>query len=154
MADRVILVFNAGSSTIKLGLFGLDPPEPRRLAAGHLDLRRHPLCLTIAAGVQSKEVPLAAEATQLQAVVDEVLAALERSFDFAAIAAVGHRVVHGGDRFAGPAAVTPEIVAAIEALVPLAPLHQPQNLRLIRAIAALRPDLPQVACFDTPFHRS
>jgi acetate kinase len=66
---------------------------------------------------------------------------------------VGHRVVHGGVEFAAPVRVTPAVLAKLEALCPLAPLHQPHNLAGIHAVAAVQPDLPQVACFDTAFHR-
>jgi acetate kinase len=70
------------------------------------------------------------------------------------LAALGHRVVHGGMRHSRPERVTPQLLAELEALVPLAPLHEPHNLAPIRAILALDPALPQVACFDTAFHRS
>ena len=66
----------------------------------------------------------------------------------------GHRIVHGGAEFSQPVVVDDRIVAALEALVPLAPLHQPHNLAAIRAITAASPDLPQVACFDTAFHQT
>lgn len=68
--------------------------------------------------------------------------------------AVGHRVVHGGDLFAEPVQIDARSLAGLETLVPLAPLHQPLNLAPIRAIAAAAPGLPQVACFDTAFHRT
>jgi acetate kinase len=67
---------------------------------------------------------------------------------------VGHRVVHGGMRHSKPARVTPQLLAELEALVPLAPLHEPHNLALIRMAMQLNPELPQVACFDTAFHRT
>ena len=71
-----------------------------------------------------------------------------------AIAAIGHRVVHGGTRYQAPVRVTPEILADLDAFVPLAPLHQPHNLSPIRLIAERRPELTQIACFDTAFHRT
>ncbi len=70
------------------------------------------------------------------------------------LAAVGHRVVHGGTRHSAPVRVDAGVLATLEKLVPLAPLHQPHNLAPIRALLAARPDLPQVACFDTAFHRT
>lgn len=70
------------------------------------------------------------------------------------IGAVGHRIVHGGARFVAPVRIDPEVLAALDALVPLAPLHQPRNLAAIHAIARAQPDLPQVGCFDTAFHRT
>ena len=66
---------------------------------------------------------------------------------------VGHRVVHGGARFAGPTIVTPQVLAELRKLVPLAPLHQPHNLAAIDAVSERLPGVPQVACFDTSFHR-
>jgi acetate kinase len=66
--------------------------------------------------------------------------------------AIGHRVVHGGDSLVAPARVTPELLDRLEALIPLAPLHQPHNLAPIRFLARRYPDLPQVVCFDTAFH--
>ena len=69
------------------------------------------------------------------------------------LVAVGHRVVHGGLDYAAPVRLTAEIIDHLEQLVPLAPLHQPHNLKPIRLLLANRPELPQVACFDTAFHR-
>ena len=68
------------------------------------------------------------------------------------LAAAGHRVVHGGREFTGPVKITADVMRKLEALCPLAPLHQPHNLAAIRALSKLHPDLPQVACFDTSFH--
>jgi acetate kinase len=68
--------------------------------------------------------------------------------------AVGHRVVHGGQQFQGPTRITNDVLAALDALAPLAPLHQPHNLAAIRAVAKWQPGLQQIACFDTSFHRS
>lgn len=70
------------------------------------------------------------------------------------IVAAGHRVVHGGDHYAAPVLVTAPVLAGLERLCSLAPLHQPHNLAGIRAVMALRPELPQVACFDTAFHQT
>ncbi|MCX5950509.1 MAG: acetate kinase [Cyanobacteria bacterium] len=70
------------------------------------------------------------------------------------LALVGHRVVHGGDRFVAPTRLTPEVLAELTDLVPLAPLHNGPSLRLMAALAAWRPQLPQWACFDTAFHRT
>ena len=69
------------------------------------------------------------------------------------VGAVGHRVVHGGTEYAAPVRITPAVMATLAKLIPLAPLHQPHNLAPIQAIADAVPDLPQVACFDTAFHR-
>ena len=85
----------------------------------------------------------------------ETLAAWFRSvYDDAQVVGVGHRVVHGGTRYARPTVVTPQVLADLYRLVPLAPLHQPYSLAAIEAVSERYPDLPQVACFDTSFHRS
>src|SRR5204863_10006755 len=72
----------------------------------------------------------------------------------AELGGVGHRVVHGGTAYAEPVLIDAEAIAALEALVPLAPLHQPHALAAIRAVAGLAPKVPQIACFDTAFHRN
>src|SRR3954447_13921422 len=71
----------------------------------------------------------------------------------AAVRGVGHRIVHGGAKYTGPTIVTPEVLDDLRTLIPLAPLHQPYNLQAIEAVAERLPDVPQVACFDTSFHR-
>jgi acetate kinase len=78
---------------------------------------------------------------------------LAKTADFPLVAA-GHRVVHGGDRYASPTPIDEGVLGFLQTLVPLAPLHQPHNLAGIRAVAARRPKLPQVACFDTAFHQT
>ena len=70
------------------------------------------------------------------------------------LVAVGHRVVHGGREYTAPVRLTDAVLAALDALTPLAPLHQPHSLAPVRAITTLRPGLPQVACFDTAFHHT
>jgi len=150
----VLLTFNAGSSTIKLGLFDTAGPAPRRLGAGVIDLQREPLTLRVSEDGGGGEIALRATVTaDLREVIDEVLDRLAAHFSVAE-AAAGHRIVHGGDRFAGPVLIDDAILAAIEELVPLAPLHQPHSLRLIRAVRRLRPHMPQTASFDTAFHQS
>jgi acetate kinase len=78
---------------------------------------------------------------------------LKSAFGTAIVRSVGHRVVHGGPRYAGPTIVTPEVLTELRELIPLAPLHQPYNLAAIEAVFGRLPDVPQVACFDTSFHR-
>ncbi|MBK1690405.1 acetate/propionate family kinase [Rubrivivax gelatinosus] len=86
------------------------------------------------------------------ALLEYLLAWLGQALPEDRIVAAGHRVVHGGRGFSRPVRVTPEVLAELQALVPLAPLHQPHNLAPMRALAASHPELPQVACFDTAFH--
>ena len=155
MSGHTLLTFNPGSSSIKLGLFAQAGKAVKSFGRGLIDLRHEPLTLHLTEGEQTADIPLkAAVAEDLRDVIEESLGWITKHFATATLSGVGHRVVHGGDRFAGPARIDDGTLAAIEALVPLAPLHQPQSVRLIRAIRHLRPELPQVASFDTAFHRS
>jgi acetate kinase len=83
-----------------------------------------------------------------------LFAFLRERADGAQLAGVGHRVVHGGLDYTQPVRVDSVVLAALEKFVPLAPLHQPHNLAAIRAVIERAPEVPQVACFDTAFHRS
>lgn len=155
MSGSVLLTFNPGSSTIKLGLFIIKQGAPHRLGTGSIDLRHVPMSLHIVEGPTATDIPMKAAVTDdLHEVIDETLGWLANHFSLGELAAVGHRVVHGGDRFTGPTLITDETLAAIEALVPLAPMHQPQSVRLIKAVSHLRPGLRQIASFDTAFHRT
>lgn len=155
MTEKLLLTFNAGSSTVKIGLFALERAGARRIGKGMIDFRRAPLRFTLSEGPDTFDILLeAAEDDELHAVLQEAFQRLSWHFDLGSVAAVGHRVVHGGDGFAGPVRLDDDAIAAIDALTPLAPLHQPQGLRLIRALRHLRPELPQTASFDTAFHRS
>ena len=137
VGERMILTLNAGSSSLKYGLFDLDEGTTP-VAEGLVE--------EIGAGGGSH-----AEA------LGRVLADMRDAGQLTEVSAVGHRVVHGGERFRAPTVVTPEVEAAIEALSPLAPLHNPANLAGIRAarealtMAGL-PDVAHVAVFDTAFH--
>ncbi|KPF61362.1 acetate/propionate family kinase [Rhizobium sp. AAP116] len=155
MRQKLLLSFNAGSSTVKIGIFAREAQGARRIGKGVIDFRAEPLTFHLVEGPQVFDVPLVAKTDDLlHDVLEEVFDWLGEHYDLDAVSAVGHRVVHGGDRFADAAIVDEEGLTAIESLVTLAPLHQPQNLRLIRAIAELKPGLPQTASFDTAFHRT
>jgi acetate kinase len=155
MSGEMLLTFNAGSSTVKIGLFEIIGEGPVRIARGVIDFRQKPLSFRITEGPKQLNIELDARPGEdLSGIVSETFEILGKHFDIGRIAAIGHRVVHGGDRFEGPAALDEAEIDAIDALTPLAPLHQPQNLRLIRAIRAVRADLPQAASFDTAFHRT
>ena len=149
----MILTFNAGSSTIKLGLYRIEGGALRLMARGGIDFRDDPLELRLTRDGHRLSQPLPpADAQDLAACLGHALDWLAGQFDLDRLAAVGHRVVHGGDRFAGPVRIGPETLAEIAGLALLAPLHQPQSLRVIEAMRALRPDVPQTASFDTAFH--
>ncbi|MCM2475136.1 acetate/propionate family kinase [Rhizobium sp. CG5] len=155
MTDKLLLTFNAGSSTVKIGLFLHEDGKARRIGKGMIDFRHTPLTFHLVEGPEVFDVPLEAEAGDvLHEVLEETFGWLAAHFDMDAVTAVGHRVVHGGDMFSGPVLLDDTTIAAIDALTPLAPLHQPQNVRLITAIRDLRPNLPQTASFDTAFHRT
>jgi acetate kinase len=150
-----LLVLNSGSSSLKFCVY-LNRDNPRPLVRGHIDgLGARPRFvvrkgeLTIAAG----EWPAGTALDHAGAI--EFLLSLARRGVLTrhGIAAVGHRVVHGGRRLTAPAIIDAEVLREIEALVPLAPLHQPHAVAAIKAIAALAPEVPQVACFDTAFHQ-
>ena len=155
MSARTLLAFNPGSSSIKIGVFALEASGPRAAGKAFIDLKAPRPMLHVVQDGQASQQALAAEVTDdLHAMIEETLKEVVRHFDLSHLAVVGHRVVHGGDRFEGPAVITDETLAAIESFVPLAPLHQPRSVTLIQALRHLRPDLPQVASFDTAFHRS
>jgi acetate kinase len=157
----VILALNAGSSSLKCSLFvtardsdtlsllyqaevegmGSEPHFLVRNTAGKL-LEDERLTLHTSAALSYEEA------------LGVLLAWLEHHETGLTLRAVGHRVVHGGTLFSAPVLVDAAVLAQLEQLVPLAPLHQPHNLAVIRAVASMKPALPQVACFDTAFHHT
>ncbi|MFE5190132.1 acetate kinase [Streptomyces sp. NPDC056628] len=155
MTATRVLVLNSGSSSLKYQL--LDMRERARLATGLVErigertsrLKHTPLT----GGGESRERggPIADHDAALKAVAAE-LAQDGLGLDSPELAAIGHRVVHGGKRFTDPTVVDEAVLAEIERLIPVAPLHNPANLTGIRTARSLRPDLPQVAVFDTAFH--
>jgi acetate kinase len=155
-----LVTLNAGSSSIRLGLFaraarvGMPPVVARAHAAVHLDHVELELEDAQGQRLELAEHGLPAEGFDPDHALDLLLNALGRHFDALSITAVGHRVVHGGLHFAAPVRVTAQVLNALEALVPLAPLHQPHNLAALRMAQRRWPDALQVACFDTAFHRS
>lgn len=155
MSADLLLTFNAGSSSIKIGVFEIDRFGTSRLASGMIDFRQAPLRFHVTEGPAIFDVDLHAKASDdLSEVLSETFGWLAKHFHIQNMTTVGHRVVHGGDIFPGPVRITSSTVKAIDELTVLAPLHQPQSLRLIRAIQRLRPDVVQVASFDTAFHRT
>jgi acetate kinase len=133
-----ILVLNAGSSSLKFGLYAAADLAPLRRGA-------------LEEGKQAAGTQLARSQA---AILDALLVELDGLAGDVQVVAAGHRVVHGGERHATPAVVTPELLTELEGYAPLAPQHQPYNLAGIRALARRWPRLPQVACFDTAFHRT
>lgn len=156
MSDAII-VLNAGSSSLKFSLYGIAEPEPALVARGQIE------------GLGSRP-HFKAKDPQGQVLADldiepadgryghtEAFEQLAQWFrrQFAeklTAVAVGHRVAHGGEHFTEPTLIDENVFRQLESLTPLVPLHQPHNLAAIKAVMHMRPDLPQVACFDTAFH--
>jgi acetate kinase len=142
-----ILVLNAGSSTLKFSL--IDSDGERVLASGVADWSAEPAHLTVRRSGQT-ESDRALSIRRHADAVQPVLAELER--DSGEITAVGHRVVHGGERYTASVVITPEVRRAIGELGELAPLHNPASLEGIETAMAALPNVPHVAVFDTAFH--
>ena len=152
-----ILALNAGSSSIKFGLFEVREGSGLRLMSkgGIEGVGGDPhFTATDAAGGVLEDKRWRGKDAAFDAMLGALLAWTEGHVQPDTLAAVGHRVVHGGRDFTAPVLLTAGIVQQLDALTPLAPLHQPHSLAPIRALMALRPGLPQVACFDTAFHRT
>jgi acetate kinase len=132
-----ILVLNCGSSSIKFALFDADADGPPRQArwTGKLD------------GIGGEKRPYAAA-------LQEVRATVERQTGGVPPAAIAHRVVHGGTKYAAPVRLDAAVLTDLKGYIPLAPLHQPYALQAIEVLLAELPNMPQVACFDTAFHRT
>lgn len=156
MSGRAIVVINAGSSSLKFSLFEEDAGELVLLARGQAEgLFTSPRFVVKDGAGNVVQEKTWGEGTQFghEGALDTLIEALRTRFAGYTLAAVGHRVVHGGPSYAQPVRVTAGVVAELERFVPLAPLHQPHNLAPIRLLLARQPALPQVACFDTAFHR-
>lgn len=152
---EAILVLNVGSSSIKFALY--DTKELEALCRGKIDgignnepslIARGPLASALSSA--ARDIPSGTH-DQLLA---WLLSTIRARFSDLSIVAAGHRVVHGGDRYNAPVRVDDAVIAELERLEAFAPLHEPYNLAAIRAAIKAWPELPQVACFDTEFHRS
>jgi acetate kinase len=152
---ELVLVINAGSSSIKFQLFEAHEHDPIMLYKGLID------------GIYVDPKFVAKDANDNKLTDERLPADLPKSHDSALrhllawmqphlhgrkIAAIGHRVLHGGMKYSEPVLITPEVFAVLEEFIPLGPLHQPHNLTPIRILNELMPGVPQVACFDTAFH--
>ena len=154
MTDDVLLTFNAGSSTLKIGIFELKGARASNVGRGKIDFDQTPLTLRYSVRQAHYEKPVKGDNdTNFVSIVGETLDHMLAHLP-GGLSAVAHRVVHGGMTFPKAVPLDDARIGQIEALIPLAPLHQPQALRVIRSIATLRPDVRQVASFDTAFHSS
>ena len=149
-----VLVLNAGSSSLKFSVFLRAPGESwymdaRGLISGigtspHLSVKNESGEVIV-----DRAVPCHTERDAL----DVFAAWVQSAYRGVTVVGIGHRVVHGGSYFDGPTAVTLQVVKQLRELIPLAPLHQPYNIAIIEAALERLPQVPQVACFDTSFHR-
>src|SRR4051812_41608929 len=153
--DDYAIVLNAGSSSLKFSIY-----RRPHMAAWALDARGQ----IDGIGTSPRFTAAEEDGTRIaderleagidgRGAFDALAARLRARYGSARVLGVGHRVVHGGAKYAGPTIVTPDVVADLRTLVPLAPLHQPYNLAAIDAVTERMPGVPQVACFDTSFHR-
>lgn len=152
--DDFALVLNAGSSSLKFCVFQRPAGEAWRVEArGQIEGIGTSPRLSVKDANGEPLVNQDVAARDGREAINASAVWLRSRYGGSRVVGVGHRVVHGGARFTGPTVVNPEVLAALRELIPLAPLHQPHNLAAIEAVSERLPDVPQVACFDTSFHR-
>jgi acetate kinase len=154
--DGFGLVLNAGSSSLKFCVYRRPGAADWQLEArGQIDgIGSSPkLTAKDEAGAPLADQSLDASVSDGKAALGVLAGWLRERYAGARVLGVGHRVVHGGAKHDRPCVVTPEVIEDLRQLVPLAPLHQPYNIGAIEAVADRMPGVPQVACFDTAFHR-
>jgi acetate kinase len=155
--SNIILTFNAGSSSLKFAVFGADNGHLNHLAAGQVEgIGATPKGAVKLSTGEKTELVIDASAGKFdhRAATGAILKWLNDVGYASGIVAVGHRVVHGGPDMAAPMLIDDATLTRLRRLIPLAPLHQPHNLAGIDAAISAFPGTPQVACFDTAFHRS
>ena len=146
-----VLTLNAGSSSLKFAVYSSDSDHP--LVTGLVDRIGTNATLKLK-DKRGFDLPTKTDGLSThQEALTSVLSAIEPELDGQSIDIVGHRVVHGGLWYDAPVMVTDEVLERLTTLEPFAPLHQPHNLSGIRAAKAAFPNAPQIACFDTAFHR-
>ena len=156
---KVVLTLNAGSSSLKFAVFAAsDSGALNLLASGQIQgIGATPRGAVTAAATGAKTDLVfdpSLGRVDHQAAIGAILGWLRKAGDDSSVAAVGHRVVHGGPDLAEPMLIDAAVLAKLQRLIPLAPLHQPHNIAGIEAAMNAFPSVPQVACFDTAFHRS
>ncbi|MCV3271873.1 acetate/propionate family kinase [Roseobacter sinensis] len=145
-----ILTLNTGSSSLKFGLYR-DAPDPVMLLTGQVDSLGSAAQLVLER--DGEKTSQAISALTHAAALNEVIAALRPHMTGLAISGIGHRIVHGGPKFAEPVVLGADVLSALAEFSPLAPLHQPHNLAGVEAAKVAFPQAVQVGCFDTAFHR-
>ena len=157
MSADAIAVLNAGSSSIKFSLFTLDGAELALAVGGQVErIHTHPrfVARNARGDVVGSKTWDEGSAIGHEGALEHIVAFVRSELSDLRLVGVGHRVVHGGLAYAHPVRVDAGLVEALGELIPLAPLHQPHNLAPIRLLLQRQPALPQVACFDTSFHRA
>lgn len=154
----VFVALNAGSSSLKFAVFDAEVASDKPLMRGKVAWIGGQVVFSArdAAGtpLDASSLPALDAVSGHEAVIERLLPWLTPHIGDRPLLAVGHRVVHGGESFLGPTVVSQSVLEQLEALTPLAPLHQPHNAAAIRAVTKWRPDVTQIACFDTSFHRN
>ncbi len=154
MSDQNILVINAGSSSIKFALYSDQRPLGVKLCSGQIESIGAVARFRYALQNGASGSDLWPDVSDHASAFDALIAWLVPQFDRHALAVVGHRVVHGGPRFYQPVIIDTRVMDYLQSAVPLAPLHQPHNICGVRSLQKHFPGVPQVACFDTGFHRT
>ncbi|MCG6858430.1 MAG: acetate/propionate family kinase [Salaquimonas sp.] len=147
-----ILVINAGSSSIKFKVYAVNLSIRLQGELEGIGSSPH-VTATDARGAKVIDQSWQ-EATSVHDIIAKLIKWLERHLGEKRLVAIGHRVALGGLDHSGPVVITPSVMNKLRALVPLAPMHQPRNLEPIESLHRLHPHIPQVACFDTAFHRT
>ena len=148
-----ILAFNSGSSSLKFALYEFSNSSERLLVRGEAEditapTARLRLRTPEGSSVVDQPRPIPERQDALQMALDEL-----KKGKYAPPSAIGHRVVNGGPHYAAPQKITPQVLTDLRNLIPLAPLHLPAEIKIMEAVASQLPQIPQVACFDTAFHR-
>ncbi|MDD5320522.1 MAG: acetate/propionate family kinase [Methylococcales bacterium] len=157
--NKYLLVINAGSSSIKFAIYQKEASSAHLIAdaAGQIEGINSQPRFTVKSSSDDVLVDrklTIEEARNHMRAITIIRTWLQEYFADGTLQAVGHRVVHGGQHYSAPVLIDAKVLMELENLVPLAPLHQPHNLATIRALLETMPTLPQVACFDTAFHRT
>ncbi|MFS8085010.1 MAG: acetate/propionate family kinase [Acidobacteriota bacterium] len=151
--ERQVLALNAGSSSLKAALYRVGDDTPLVLAVEMDRIGSDCERLRIRDARGALVVERQGDLPDYQAALTTLFAALAEHASTDRLVAVGHRIVHGGSRYAQPQWVSPELIAALQDLAPMDPTHMPQALAGIAFVSQAHPALPQAACFDTTFHR-
>jgi acetate kinase len=156
---KSILVLNAGSSSLKFAVFPFEPALAEKPAlSGQIEgigAKPKLSAKDTKGNKHAEEMAISGDQSeQHRESLNFLFHWLERHAPELQISAAGHRVVHGGELYSAPVKVDSKLIAELDSMIPLAPLHQPHNVRAIKTVVTLMPEVPQVACFDTAFHRT